>query len=396
MKARTHRSMGYENRMAVLREIVLRAPLSRVEIAHRIGLTEATVSRITRQLIDAGWVRERPADQHDGQAGPGRCAMHLDVNPRGGYVLGIAIGLTLQTVTLSDLKNQTIEGTDLKLSALNDPEIVINALTEEGLRLINAHVPDRSHLLGGFTMVSGLVDPIRGIVRHSPYLKWENVPLRSKLVDRLGIPMRIDSLSNAIANFETRFGTARGRENVLVATCGIGIGTGVILNGRLVTGHDFNAGMVGIMEVLTKDGGVTTLDRMAGGRAILQHLHGYDVDRSGLPAYRMAHDLFDAIRRDQKGYPDVVPPMNATGCALGLIAIQAVRFVAPDVVVIAGPLAMSPSYMTGVKTALTEGLQAISVKVTSSSVTGPVSGLSATCGLAICEYLYEKSQPSPV
>ena len=395
MKARTHRSMGYDNRMAVLREIVLGAPLSRVEIAHRLGLTEATVSRITRHLIDAGWVRERHAEQPDSQAGPGRSTMHLDVNPKGGYVLGIGIGLTIQTVTLADLKNQTIEGTDLKFSALDDPEFVINTIAKESLRLINAHVRDRRHLLGGFTMISGLVDPIEGLVRHSPYLRWENVPLQSKLVDRLGIPMKINSLSNSIALFETRFGTARGRENVLVTTCGIGVGTGVILNGRLVAGHHFNAGMVGIMEIPAKDGSFTTLDRVAGGQAVLQHLHGYDVERSALPVDRMATDLFNAITRDQRGYPDIVPLMSETGYALGLITIQAVRFVAPEMFVIAGPLAMSPSYMAGVKMAFTERLKTIPITVTASNVTGPVSNQSATCGLAICEYLYEQPQPSP-
>lgn len=395
MKARTHRSMGYDNRMAVLREIVLTAPTSRTEIAHRLSLTAATVSRITRQLIDEGWVRELHVDQHDSQAGPGRSTMYLDVNPKGGYVLGIGIGLTIQTVTLADLKNQTIEGIDLKFSAVDDPEFVINALAKESLRLINAHVQDRRHLLGGFTMVSGLVEPIQGIVRHSPYLRWENVPLRSKLVDLLGIPMKINSLSNSIALFETRFGTARGRENVLVTTCGIGVGTGVVLNGRLVGGHNFNAGMVGIMEIPAKDGRFTTLDRVAGGQAVLQHLHGYDVERSALPVDRMATDLFNAIKRDQRGYPDIVPLMSETGYALGLITIQAVCFIAPEVFVIAGPLAMSPSYMAGVKMAFTERLNTIPVEITASNVTGPVSNQSATCGLAICEYLYEKPQPSP-
>ena len=395
MKASTHRSMGYDNRMAVLREIVLSAPLSRAEIAHRLGLTEATVSRITRQLLDTAWVRELPLDEHASPSGPGRYAMHLDVNPKGGYVLGIGIGLTIQTVTLADLKNQTIEGTELKFSALDDPEFVINTIVKECLRLINAHVQDRRLLLGGFTMISGLVDPIQGIVRHSPYLRWENVPLRSKLVDLLGIPMKINSLSNSIALFETRFGTARGLENVLVTTCGVGIGTGVILNGRLVAGHHFNAGMVGIMEIPNKDGRFTTLDRVAGGQAVLQHLHGYDVERSELPVDRMSNDLFNAIKRDQRGYPDIVPLMSETGYALGLITIQAVRFIAPEMFVVAGPLAMSPSYMAGVKMAFMERLNTIPIEITASNVTGPISEQSASCGLAICEYLYENPQPSP-
>ena len=110
-------------------------------------------------------------------------------------------------------------------------------------------------MLGGFTMISGAVDSVQGNVLHSPYLGgWDNVPLQSKLVELTGIPMRVESLSNAIALAETLFGSARGRKDVLCTTCALGLGTGLVLNGRLVAGHNFNAGVIGLMEVTTPAG----------------------------------------------------------------------------------------------------------------------------------------------
>ena len=140
MEALSHRGLGQQNRSAVLQEIVLSEPLSRTEIADRLGLTGATVSRITRRLLDEGVVRELPEERNAPKAGPGRRAVRLDIDPRGGHVLGIGIGLTIQTVILTDLKNRVIAGTELQLPEVDDPEVVIDRIARESMRLIDRHV----------------------------------------------------------------------------------------------------------------------------------------------------------------------------------------------------------------------------------------------------------------
>ena len=377
----------------MLQEIVLSEPLSRTEIADRLGLTGATVSRITRRLLDEGVVRELPEERNAPKAGPGRRAVRLDIDPRGGHVLGIGIGLTIQTVILTDLKNRVIAGTELQLPEVDDPEAVIDRIARESVRLIDTHVPGRSHVLGGFTMISGAVDSVQGNVLHSPYLGgWDNVPLQSKLVELTGIPMRVESLSNAIALAETLFGSARGRKDVLCTTCALGLGTGLVLNGRLVAGHNFNAGVIGLMEVTTPAGVMTTLDRVAGGRGVLQRLYGHDVELPGKSPRETARDLFDAIERDRAGDPAIAAIMTEMGYGLGFVTTQGVRFVAPEIFVIAGPLSRAPSYVAAARAALAQGLGRFAIDVTTSNVVGPVGDLSATCGLAVCEYLYEGTQ----
>ena len=388
--ASTPQGVGSDNRMAVMREIVLNGPLSRKEIAGRLDLSEAALSRIARRVIDEGLVRELE-ERPDPDAGPGRPAVPLDVEPRGGYVLGIGIDPMLQTVTLTDLKNQVIAGTDLNLPAIDEPDAAIAQLADEGLRLIDQHLAasDRARLLGGFTMITGAVDTVAGTVRYSPYLReWRDVPLRSQLADRLGIPMSIAGLANTIAMAEVLFGAARGRQHVLCTTCGIGLGTGLILNGRLVTGHRDNAGVVGLMEVTDQTGARTTLDQVASGFGLLQRLKGHDVELSGATMAGLAQDLWDAIERDREGDLTVAAAMSELGWRLGFITVQAIRFVAPEIFVIAGPLATAPSYVAAATAALTELLGPIDLEVVASSITGPVSGGSATCGLAICEYLF--------
>ena len=381
---------GERNRIAVLRQIVLHGPLPRTVIADRLGLTGATVSRITRSLIDDGLVRELPEQP---SAGAGRRLVPLDLEPRSGFVLGLAIDAMLQTVTLTDLRNQVIGGIELNLPAIDDPDAVIGKVANEGLRLIDTHLPgrDRDRLLGGYTMVAGSVDTEAGIVRYSPYLDgWRDVPVRSKLADLLGIPMVVGGLANSIALAEALFGAAKGLRHVLCTTCSIGLGTGLILNGRLVTGHGYNAGVVGSMEVPDERGGVTTLDRVASGRGMLERLYGREVELTGGSMASLGPGLFDAIERDREGDLAVAAGMSELGWRLGFVTAQAVRFVAPEIFIIAGPLSMSPSYVAAARKALDELMpESLQLDVVASRVTGPVSDMSATCALAICEYLFE-------
>ena len=400
-KALGHNSMGRRNRREVLREIVLRGPMPRIDIAERVGLTSATVSRITRGLLDAGLVCELPEGQKAVQvppsrAGPGRRSVLLDIAPQGGQVLGIGISPSFQTITLTDLKNQVIAGTELKIEAIDDAELVIRHTADEARRLIDRHLDDRRRLLGGFLMVSGSVDPGEGSVRSAPYLGWIDVPLRSKLTDLLNMPLKVESLPAAIALSEVRFGAARGQDDVLVLTCDLGISAGLMLNGRLVGRRRYGADTIGSAPIIEGGREIATLDQLAGGHAILRHLYGDRLDLRGQTTSGLARTLLlDAIREDRDGEPGVAVCMSKTGRELGHLTAQYVRLVTPEIVVIAGPLSMSPSYVAAAKHAIREGMKGARIDIVAGTVTGPVSGQSATCGLAICEYLFERTPNFP-
>ena len=367
---------------------MLRGPLSRTEIAANVGLTTASISRITCPLIDEGLIREVSRPDREPGAGPGRPSVYLDIAPQGGQVLGIGIGRTFQTITLTDLKNQVIAGTDLKLDSLDDPDMVVERVADGCRRLIDKHIKDRRRLLGGFLMIPASVDGMQGNVRYSDYLGWRDVPLRSKLASLLDLPMRIESMMTAFTLAETRFGAAQGQDNVLVLVCALGLGAGLVLDGRFVKGRDFAAEKIGRIMVVGKDGTPTTLDRVASGHGILQNLHGDDL--SSMSLREQSNAILAAIERDRHGDSAMGAFMADAGRALGQTVAQFIHFIAPESVVIAGPLGVSPSYVSAVRDAIVKGFGTKKVNVVTSAVTGPVSGQSATCGLAICEYLFEK------
>ena len=364
--------------------------VSRTEIAARVGLTPGAVSRIARSLIDAGLVRELPEERGDAPGRPGRRFVPLDIDPQGGQVLGIGISPTFQTVTLADIKNNTVAGTEIELDTIDDPDQVIRRVARESRRLIGAHLDDRSRLLGGLLMLTGTVDPARGDVLSAPYLGWGSFPLRARLADLLDLPMKIQSMTATIALAEMLSGETRGWNNVLTLLCGLGIGAAVILDGRLVQGGSFPTGGIGSMTVTGEDGATATLDELGSGLGVLWRLHGDDMTPGRAPLPRMARALREAVEREQAGDPAISALMVRAGRELGHVVVQFARFVSPEVVLIAGPLSMSPGYMTGVGEAVAEGMVPPPAEVVASAVTGSVSGRSASCAMAICEYLLER------
>ena len=388
--------IGRRNRQVVLREIVLSGPVSRAEVASRVGLTFSAVSRIVRPLIDSGLVRELPGEQRER---PGRRAVPLEIDPGGGQVLGIGIGSTFTTVTLADIGRGFVAATELALETLDDSDAVVRTVARESRRLIGAHLEDRGRLLGGLLMVAGGVDPLRGEVLGSPCEGWGSFPLRAKFADFLDLPITVQPMVATLARAETLFGETKGRDNVVTVLCGLNVSAALIVDGRLVESNRFPADSLGHME-LTGEDGHGTLNQMAGGLGVLQRLHGCDMVPARVPRPRMGRLLREAIGRDRADDPEVAALMARAGRELGRIMVQCSHLVMPEAIVIAGPLAMAPSYVAAASDAVAEGKLPGPVEVVASAIRGPVKDRSASCEMAIWEYLVERpldltSLPAP-
>lgn len=377
---RPHRNPA-PSQQAVLREIVLHGPVSRNDIAARVNLTAPTVSRLTRRLLDARIARELPeAPGAEAPCAPGRRAVRLDVESHGGFVLGLSFLPIHQTVGLANLKNRVFAGTAQSIHPLADPDRVIARVAEEGRRIVAGHIDDRGRLLGGFAVVDGAVDVRSGAVTHAPNLGgWEDVALGERLSELFGLPFGVENITRARALAATRFGPAHGRDNVLALDCGKRIDSAVIAGGRLLP--------AGAAPYRTT--GDTDLDRAAGAARILGGLDAGDL--GGMTAWEQSDALLDAVERDIDRDAAVGALMAEAGRELGRAASAWARLVASEIVVLSGPLALSPSYVEGARSAVAEEIRAPGLEVAASAFAGTVTGgQSTSCSLAICEHLFER------
>ena len=174
--------------------------------------------------------------------------MKADVKPMG-PVLGVDIGGTKVAVGLVDRDGtiiaqgrQPMTANDTAQAALQAVTAAIDslsssALSEGGLQSIGICAP-------------GPLDPKTGIVLNPPNLPcWRNFPLAAKITHQYGLPVRLDNDANAAALAETRWGAARGFRYVFYATIGTGIGTGIVLDGRIYHGNTGSAGEGGHVSI---------------------------------------------------------------------------------------------------------------------------------------------------
>ena len=383
----THAGLRRRNRAAVLREIVLSGPLSRVGIAQRTGLTQASVSRIARLMIDEGLVREL-AGRLGG--GTGRRQVPLGIEPRGGYVLHLGIGQTLRTVTLADLGNRALEHAGLEIGTMEDPDVVVRDMAREAQRMIGTLPDGRARLLGILVMISARVDRETGAIEDTPYLGWGPYPLQARLSEALDFPVRVQSMAATIARAELLFGAARGRDSVLTLVASLGVGAAVVLEGRVIGGGRLPAGGIGRAETVGEDGAVAALDDVASGTRVLRRLHGEDMRPRRAPVSRLGQALNEAIERDLAGDAAVSRAMSEAGRALGRAVVQFTPLSPPELVLLAGPLARAPSYLEAVRGAVAEGAATRDAEVLAGGVTGAPGGVAPTCALAIYEFLVER------
>lgn len=240
------RSIRTFNTTVVLRAIHRKGACSRTDLTRITRLSPATVSRIVGQLLDLGVVYEK----RHGESTGGRKPIILRLNYTKLYVIGVQLHRTSAAVAMADLKGTLLHTRVYRPWAL-EPTLLIKELAHEIEALLATSGVDREeHLLGVGLAISGVVNGETGTMMQSINLGWRNVPIAGELEQILKLPVFVENDANAGALAETWFGAARGTENLLYLKTEAGVGAGVILSQRLVTGPRGMAGEIGHIPLI--------------------------------------------------------------------------------------------------------------------------------------------------
>ena len=165
----------------------------------------------------------------------------------GKSILGVDIGGTKVAVGLVDA--------DGKILVQGRKPMLANGTAEAALEAVCGAIESLSQTNGsGFQSIGicapGPLDPKTGMVLNPPNLPaWRNFPLAERVAAKYEIPVKLDNDANAAALAETRWGAARGYRYVFYATIGTGIGTGIVLDGRIYHGNTGAAGEGGHVSI---------------------------------------------------------------------------------------------------------------------------------------------------
>ena len=385
--SQTREELGQRNRRLVLRQVLFRGPISRSAIATRIGLTQATVSRITRELIDAGLIEEGDAiaDRR-----PGRRFVGLRIKPTGCFIAGISINVFRQDVMVADLTNAPIASRRLRFGSLDDAEAVLRETAGALDALIDETGLDRERLVGCGIVVTGSVDPLRCRLRSAPALGWTDVDLGETVGSRLKVPVFADSIPNAKNLTAHGFGSAKGLDDVALLNVSLAVGCSLMLDGRLLRGPEFNAGLIESFAIPEeRTGALRPLDHIAGGLAVVGEMEGKLSANGSRAASRLVEIMRDAAAGDAPSRA----ALNRAGRALAFAVTSIHAILHPEVVLLSGPLIESESYCAGVRQRIVElaGPEFLNKRLRFSHL----SNQEAACSLAIFRALVEDDVSSP-
>jgi predicted NBD/HSP70 family sugar kinase len=236
------------NLSAIVRELHLRGPQSRSELVARTGLTRTAIRALIGELVAGDLlVEERGALV----GAPGRPSPL--VRPKRSAVLVLAFEIAVDSLAAATVG---IGANPLERVRIPRPrghfsvdEIVADLRELAGRLHVFEH--ERSSIIGIGVAVAGVVRRGDGMVSRAPNLGWRDVPLGARVADALGldVPVHVANEADLAALAELRRGAARGADDLLVIWGEVGVGGGIIVDGRALTGVAGYAGEVGHMPV---------------------------------------------------------------------------------------------------------------------------------------------------
>ncbi|MGK3944119.1 putative NBD/HSP70 family sugar kinase [Streptomyces canus] len=230
----------------VFTTVLSQGPLPRLEVARRVGLSPAAVTKAVRPLIEAGYLVE--GVDEDARPALGRPANLVRVD--GGRALFIGVKVTGDEIiaVLADLCCRIREARHLPLSD-REPRTVLAGISDLVQELLAEADGSTAAVQGLGIAVSGDVDRGEGTVRYSPFLGWRDVPLAELAAMTTGLPVTVDNDVRALTVAEQWFGAGVGLSDFAVVTVGAGIGCGLVVHGRVVAGAHGVAGEIGHVTV---------------------------------------------------------------------------------------------------------------------------------------------------
>ncbi|MEQ6390603.1 ROK family transcriptional regulator [Bacillaceae bacterium S4-13-58] len=228
------------NMSVVIDAIRKNAPISRSDVAVRTGLSLSTITNMVEELKEQDLVYEIGTANSTG----GRRAILLEFNYNYGSTIGIKIMEDHLIFALTNLNGEILQKSELNFERYEEPSVVVDLL-KVGAKELMVKASNANNLLGIGVAASGLVNSDDGIVIRSSLLNWNNVNIRDMLKGEFNVPIYIDNDVNAYNNAEIWMGYGTQHKNYLCMSVGDGLGSSIVVDGKIYSGEFGGAGEFG-------------------------------------------------------------------------------------------------------------------------------------------------------
>lgn len=276
------------------------------------------------------------------------------------YVVGIDIGGTNTAFGIVDTRGNVVAGGSIKTPKHVEFNDYVEQLHTAVSRLIEQEGYEGQ--IAGIGVGAPNANYYTGNIESPANLYWtennkrlEIIPFAATLKEKFGIPVAITNDANAAAIGEMTYGAARGMKDFIMITLGTGVGSGIVVNGQLVYGHDGFAGELGHVIMRRENGRQCgcgrkgCLEAYCSATGVARTAREFLVARSEPSLLReipaediVSKDVYDAAVKGDKIAQDI---FEFTGRILGEALADFIAFSSPEAIVLFGGLAKSGDYI---------------------------------------------------
>jgi N-acetylglucosamine repressor len=355
-----------KNKWLLLHLIQALGPNSQAELARRSGLSPTTVSGILQPLVEARVLVEEGKTLFR----LGRKASILAFNPRTLLTAAVVVDQEECEVALVDLSARVVDHAAFGYPRYSGPMEVVERAAAHLAAMAERNGLDPKGLLGVGVAIPGLVDAVSGVVHVAANLGWRNVHLRALFEEKTGLRTRIEHLGRAKARAEATWGKGTEHRNFVCLEIGSGLGAGVMVDGRILSGASAWAGEVGhtpidpdgprcacgrngCLEVYCATPGIR--------RCLLECLEAAGAMRSRLS---MASTLADLSEASREGDPVAQRVLEETARRLAQGITGIIWNFDPEVIIVSGAVARQwPELIEATRAVLSAGVTVRSLEV---------------------------------
>ncbi|MBO5446037.1 ROK family protein [bacterium] len=264
--------------------------------------------------------------------------------------IGIDVGGTNVKIALVDGEGKIIYSNSVPTYAQMGYEYTVNNIKQAIKDLMKETNTEAKDIQGiGFDF-PGQVDCKTGVVKNAPNIPgWVNVPIAQMIEDEFHIPTRIDNDVRCAALGELKFGAGRGCENFVCITVGTGIGSGLVINGKVVRGAANAAGEIGHIKLQMEDGPLCgcgdsgCLEAFASGPSIVAMAQEYLKGGKSAKFRELAGDgeitPYIVAKAAEAGDPVAKRIFEKMGYYIGMGLTSVINLLNPEKIIIGGGVA---------------------------------------------------------
>ena len=374
------------NRSRILQALRCSESISRQELAKQLDLTPASLSRISKELIADGICIEAPITREDGQRG--RPGVALQINPKGGYLIAISISSFSRLISIIDLCGKPLLQQEIPKQVTLSGADTVAFIAEYVEGLVRENILQRHLLLGASFTIPGSINVESGFLTKSILLNWPDFPIKERLIEKLQCPVRVENNGDALCRhyLDNKVAAGKDRSNVFLAHVSEGMGASIAIGGRIVR-RLADEGWINDLPVFSKEKDehkVRKLSHIASGKAILTELPTAqaDTDQGGTEFSQLLESAVSKANQKCGKEHDIC---FDAGRVLGANLVTLTVAIAPETIVLAGPVLQAHAYSKGVQAGYEKAVAEMDIQPSRIVVSG-ASYIDASESLAVHDY----------